>query len=489
MAEKSAAFVTVDLGASGGKVSVGTFDGGRFNLAEAYRFDNSGVTVWAHGRGGEVTEKSYWDDLGLYAHIVEGLRRAAAMADGPILSVGIDAWGADAALLNEHGESMGPVYCYRDHRLDDIRQEVFRHISRRELFDLSGIPSQPWYLVNQLFWLTRHRPEVVASIHTVVPITSLMQYYLCGSTAAEATWMAIQQLTRAGTGDYDDRLVAVAGIPRRALPEVVPPGTTVGTLRAELAESTGLGPCRIIAVKTHDTASAFTAAPVDDPLDSLIISSGTWSLVGKLTEEPLINDAVFEGGLANEGIRGDVKLLRNVMGTWPVQQLRAAWGRVDGEELTWDRIVQLAQAARPLDTQIDVDDSALYNPPDMEAAIRQQVNRTGQTQPADRGELLRAVYEGLAVKVARVNRVLEQVTSQEHKVVHIIGGGARNELLNQFIADATGLPVQAGPYEATSIGSVLVQAVACGVFDSVQQARRVVCQSLPAKSFQPAGRP
>ncbi|NQU76238.1 MAG: rhamnulokinase [Planctomycetes bacterium] len=487
MGKKSAAFVAVDLGASGGKLSLGIFEGRQFRIEEVHRFDNGGVTVWAHGAEGGAVEKNYWDDLALFSHIVEGLRRAGAATTAPILSIGVDTWGSDAALLNAHGESMGPIHCYRDHRLDTIREEhLFPKISPRELFDITGIPSQPWYMLNQLCWLSRYRPEMLDLAATVVPIGSLMQYYLCGSKAAEQSWTVVQQMTRAGEGQYDDRLLSAGGIPRRILPEVVVPGTVVGTIRRELAELTGLGSCKVVAVKMHDTASAFTAAPVDDVKNSLIVSSGTWSLVGKLTDEPLINDAAFEGRLSNEGVRGDVRLLRNVMGTWPVQQLRAEWARADGEEMSWAEIVRMAESAKPRLVRIDVDDEAIYNPPDMGAALCEQLRRTGQAVPTDRGELLRAVYEGLADKIAEVGEILERVTGRRHKAIHVVGGGARNAMLNQFIADAADMAVHAGPFEATSIGSILVQAVACGLFDSIDQARQVVLASIGIELYEPA---
>ncbi len=486
MTDTSAAFIAVDLGASGGKVSVGAFADGVFTLTDVHRFGNGAVNVWAHGCDGGVVEKAYWDDLALHAEIVEGLR-LAAVTGLPITSIGVDTWGADAALLSRHGELIGPVHCYRDHRLDTVRDGLFDEMSARELFDATAIPSQPWYLVNQLFWLARNRPEMLSLIDTVVPIGSLCQYYLCGATAAEQSWMAVQQLCTAGTADYDDGILAAAGIPRRILPEVVAPGTVLGPLRPELAEATGLGPCNVVAVKMHDTASAYAAAPVVDPAKSLIISSGTWSLVGKLIDEPLATDAVFDGGLSNEGVRGDIRLLRNVMGTWPVQQLRDAWSRADGAELTWESLVELAESAEPLATLIDVDDQTIYNPADMEQAIRAQIDRTGQIQPADRAGLLRGVYEGLAIKIAAVNDLLEAATGTIHTVVHIVGGGARNALLNQFIADATGLEVLAGPYEATGIGNILIQAVAAGTFGDFAAACRVVSSSLPVGRFAPAG--
>ncbi|MFW6153864.1 MAG: rhamnulokinase [Planctomycetota bacterium] len=484
MAKASKAFVAVDLGASGGKVFVGAFGGG-FDLREVHRFDNGGISTWGVAADGTVTEKIYWDVLHSFNQMVIGLRKAADAAEAPIESIGIDIWAADAGLLNAHGELLSPVYCYRDHRLDDVPDELFKILSPRELFDISGIPSQPFYLLNQLFWLKRNRPDLLALTARVVPIGSLLQYHLCGSTAAEQTWMAVQRLTAAGTAEYDDRLLEAAGVDRSILPEVVAPGTTVGTLRGELAEETGLGPCKVVATKMHDTACAFTAAPVADHRTGLIISSGTWSLVGRILDEPLVTDAVFEGRLANEGVRGDVRLLRNVMGTWPVQQLREAWMRQDGREIPWDEIVELAEAARPLAALVDVDDQAIYNPADMEAAIRDQISRTGQAQPEGRGGLLRAVYEGLALKVREVNAFLQQATGDTHEVIHVVGGGARNALLNRFIADATGLPVQAGPYEATCIGNILVQAVAAGQFPDTQAARAVVDAALPVETVEP----
>lgn len=485
MSDAAKAFIAVDLGASGGKVSLGIFTDQEFTLQDVHRFSNGGVSVWAHGPDGDPAEQIFWDDLHLHSQIVEGLRIAAAKAPCPVVSIGIDTWGADAGLLNQQGELLGRVYCYRDHRLDNVREQLFETMAARELFDRSGIPAQPWYLINQLYWLARNRPALLEQVHTVVPMASLLSYYLCGDTRAEATFMVVQQLCKVGTIEYDPALVAASGATMEQLPAIVEPGTTLGALRPELAEQTGLGEIPIIAVKTHDTASAYTAAPVADRDRSLIVSSGTWSLVGKLLDEPLVNDTVFENRLSNEGYRGDVRLLRNVMGTWPVQQLRDAWIKADGREIPWEEITSLAEAAQPLAAIVDVDDPALYNPADMEAAIREQISRTGQDQPGNRGALLRAVFEGLALAVANVNALIEQATGAAHEVIHIVGGGARNALLNQFIADAAGAAVLAGPYEATCIGNILVQAVAGGAFETMEQAQSSVAASTKLARYEP----
>jgi rhamnulokinase len=485
MSNTAKAFVAVDLGASGGKITLGVFDGRAFSLEDVHRFDNAGVSVWAHGPDGGATEQIFWDDLHLHAEIVEGLRRAGARARCPIVSVGIDTWGADAGLLNARGELLGRVYCYRDHRLDDVREQLYETMGPRELFDRSGIPAQPWYLINQLFWLRRHRPQIADQVAAVAPMASLLSYYLCGDRRAEATFMAVQQLCKVGSSEYDPQLVAATGMDASVLPEIAPPGATLGTLRPELAERTGLGPIPIVAVKSHDTASAYTAAPVTDRDRSLIISSGTWSLVGKLLDEPLVNDFVYENRLANEGLRGDIRLLRNVMGTWPVQQLRDAWSKADGRDISWPEITATTEAAPALRTLVDVDDPALFSPAEMEQAIREQIKRTGQSQPPDRAGLLRAVFEGLALAVAGVNELLAEATGQTHEVIHVVGGGGRNALLNQFIADATGAAVLAGPYEATCIGNILVQAVAGGAFENLAQAQSAVSASMQLARFEP----
>jgi rhamnulokinase len=484
---QAASFVAVDLGASGGKLTVGTFRGHHLELAEAHRFPNGGISIWINGAEGGLIERTYWDDLALYEHILEGLAKASQIAPAPIRSIGISTWGADAALLGQHGEPLLRLYNYRDHRLDGVPHQLAGRIAPRRIFELTGLKPQPWYLLNQLMWAVRNRAELVRAAQLALPVGGLLESYLCGAKVAEQNWMAAQGLTCAGRSEYCEEILAAAGIPRHILPPIAPPGTALGELLEPVARRTHLAGCRVVSVKAHDTACAYSAAPISDPRRCLIVSSGTWSLVGKLLAEPLLRADVFDAGLSNEGVAGDVRLLRNVMGTWPIQQLRQQWAVADGSELSWPQIVQLAEAAPPLATGIDVDDPALFNPPDMQAALLQQLRRTGQPAPEGRGPLLRAVYEGLALKVAQVNRQLADITGVPQDFVHVVGGGARNGLLNQFIADATGLPVLSGPTEATGIGNLLVQAVAAGVVESMEYGRRIVARSLPVGRCEPSG--
>ena len=484
---KAAAFIAIDLGASGGKVSVGLFEGHYFELHEVLRFPNAGVSVWVPSRDGPPFERTYWDELALYEHILDGLKKAAAAAREPVVSLGITTWGADAALLGINDEPVQRMYCYRDHRLDPIPALRAKLLPDERVFERTGLRPQPWYLLNQLLEVAPHLGDgPMGKVETVLPVGGLFEFFLCGSKVAEQSWMACQGLLDWRTGDYCDEILEAIHIPREILPKIVPPGTTLGTLHPPIAERTHLAGCTVVAVKAHDTACAFTAAPAADLRRALILSSGTWSLVGKRLAEPLIRPEVLAAGLSNEGVRGDVRLLRNVMGTWPIQQLRAQWAQADGREMSWDEIVQLGESAEPLATLLDVDDPALFNPPDMYAAILAQLARTHQPPPADRGALLRAVYEGLALKVAQVNRQLGEVTGTPQEVIHIVGGGSQNALLNQFIADATGLPVSAGPAEATSIGNLLVQAHAAGAIDTIETGRRMVAFTLPQKRYEPA---
>ena len=483
---KAASFIAVDLGASGGKVSLGCFEGHSFELQEVHRFPNAGVSVWRQEADGPPVEQTYWNDLALYEHILDGLKKAAEAARAPIVSVGITTWGADAALLDADGEPLQRMYNYRDHRLDEIPARLAEVLSDQRIFELTGLRPQPWYLLNQLLWATRNRADLLPLVRTAVPVGGLFEFFLCGSKVAEQSWMAAQGLLDWRTGDYCDEILQATGIPRRILPKIVPPGTTLGNLHPPIAQRTGLAGCKVVAVNAHDTACAYTAAPAGDLNRSLIISSGTWSLVGKRLTDPIVTPEVLAAGLSNEGVRDDVRLLRNVMGTWPIQQLRAQWARADGHEMSWDEIVKLAEAAELLATLVDVDDPALFNPTDMHAAILTQLDRTGQSRPADRGPLLRAVYEGLAMKVAQVNRRLGEVTGTPQEVIHIVGGGSRNVLLNQFIADATNLPVHAGPIEATSIGNLLIQAQAGGAIDTLETGRRMIAFAIPQTHCKPA---
>jgi sugar (pentulose or hexulose) kinase len=284
---------------------------------------------------------------------------------------------------------------------------------------------------------------------------------------------------------WSREILRALDIPARIMPRIVAPATIVGDLREGIARSVGINPARIVAVGSHDTASAYAAAPTAKPADALIISSGTWSLIGKLIRRPITSPAAMAANMSNEGGIGNVRFLKNCMGTWLVQELRRAWRVRDGRALEWEELNRLTERGEPFAAFLDPDDPSFYNPQNMETAIVEFCRRTAQTPPADRGTMLRSVYESLALKYRMVAEQIAAVTGLPNRVVHIVGGGSRNALLNQMAANACGLKVVAGPEEATAVGNALVQAVALGVIGKPSDARAMVRAALSIAEYQP----
>ncbi|NLF23083.1 MAG: rhamnulokinase [Lentisphaerae bacterium] len=477
--------LAIDLGASGGKCFVGTFSADGFQMEEIHRFDHGGVSFFLADRGGAVTERTHWNDTAIYAEIIRGLH-AYRRQFGPHLdALGIDTWGADAQWISADGESLGRLYGYRDHRLDGIVEELCRLIPPEKVYAITGIHFLPFNLSNQLLWFIRNRPELLKAAVKVLPVPTLLNYYLGGCTEVDSTWASITQLMDARRARWSPTMLRALKIPARVLPGIVAPGTAIGALRPPLAESVGLAPARIVAVGSHDTASAFAAAPVQDTRDALIISSGTWSLIGRLVARPVTSPAARAANLSNEGGIGNTRLLKNCMGTWIVQELLRVWETADGQRMPWAEVDRLQAAAPPFGGFIDPDDRGFFNPANMEQAILAYLSRTGQPAPSGRGALLRLVYESLALKYREINATLNTVTGLPARVVHIVGGGCGNVLLNQFTADALGLPVQAGPREATAVGNLMVQAVGLGLLPNLPAALPLIRQTFPITVYNP----
>jgi len=292
--------------------------------------------------------------------------------------------------------------------------------------------------------------------------------------------------TRAWSGE----ILSAIGVPESIMPEIVPPGTVLGKLNEDLASVTGIDVPDLVAVGSHDTASAFAAAPVENTEEALIISSGTWSLIGKLVPEPITSDAAYSANLSNEGGIGNIRLLKNCMGTWIVQELRRAWEKEDGKAMDWAEIVALADRAPQFSAFIDPDDSSFYNPRSMTETIQEFLKKTGQAVPPSSGEgrgaYVRIVYESLALKYRLVNELICKASNTKTAVVHIVGGGSKNAMLNQFTAEALGLPVVAGPDEATAAGNLMVQAMGLGLIGSMRGAIPMIKDAFTVKTFTPA---
>ncbi len=464
----------VDLGAESGRVVVGHFDGDRLELEDAHRFPNVPVTV-----GGTL----HWDVLRLFGDIAAGLR--AAGSAGPIASVGVDTWGVDFGLLDERGRLLANPVHYRDRRTDGMLQAAFERMPRDEIYGVTGIQFMAINTVYQLLAMARADDPLLRHADRLLLTADLFAHFLAGSSVAEYTLASTSQALDARTRDWARPMLERLGIPTRLLPEVVPPGTDVGTLRGDLAEAAGLGATRVILPGSHDTASAVAATPLADP-GTAFLSSGTWSLVGLEVPEPVISPASLAANLTNEGgVGGTIRLLRNVAGLWLVQESRRAlWP--NGDAPSYEALAALADAASPFTAFIDPDDERFLRPGDLPARVRDFCRETGQPAPDDTGTLVRVILESLALRYAAAIEQLGAASGRAVDAIHVVGGGSNHRLLCRLTADATGLPVRAGPVEATAIGNLAVQAIAAGELGSIAEARALIARSFPITSCQPS---
>jgi rhamnulokinase len=471
-------FVAVDLGASNGRLLLGRWDGARFDISEVHRFANGPVSTMGH---------LYWDVLSIWAEIKSGLACCIAgetRADG-LAGIGLDTWGVDYALLDRDGKMLGNPYHYRDRRNDGMMELVFGRVPRSTVYDTTGIQMMQINTLFQLFSMVRDRDPQLEAAQTLLPIANLFGYWLCGQKAAEYTFATTTQCLAARDRRWAVELLEKLEIPTAFLPPIVEPATVLGNLLPDVAADTGLPESvPVISVGCHDTASAVAAIPGLDTR-SAYISSGTWSLMGVEVPAPIINAQSLAGNFTNEGgVGGTIRLLRNIPGLWLIQECRRQWQR-EGSEYTWEGLLDRAEREEPFRYLIDPDAPELLNPPDMPAAIRALCRRTGQEQPETVGAVVRCCLESLALRYRQTLDDLEQLVGHPLEVVRIVGGGSQNRLLCQMAADACGVPVVAGPVEATALGNLMVQAIATGDLDDVAAGRAAVAASVTLDTYEP----
>jgi rhamnulokinase len=456
----------------------GCWDGTRLALEELHRFPNAPVSLAGTLR---------WDAPRLWQEIQQGLGLAARRFGDRIESVGVDTWGLDYVLLSRSGELLGLPFCYRDARTRGRLAATLRQVPRADIFAATGAQ---FLEINTLYQWQAHfaaSPEVFAAADTFLMIPDWLNWCLSGSRVAEFTNATTTQFCDPTRRTWSVELLRRLGLPTHCLPELVPPGTHVGELRGAVSELTGLGPIPVIAPATHDTGSAVAAVPTahSGSTQWAYISSGTWSLVGIESPAPLLSPRALELNVTNEGgVDGTWRVLKNVMGLWLVQRCRHAFAQRGGTD-DYARLTALAEAAAPLRSFVDPDDPRFLNPIDMPAEIQAFCRETNQPVPEDEGALIRCVLESLALKYAVVLQQLEELGGETIRVVHVVGGGSRNRLLNQLTADACQLPVLAGPVEATVVGNLLVLAKALGELGSLGQLREVVRRSEDLIPFKP----
>ena len=469
-------YIAVDLGAGSGRVFLTGVSPGELLLEEGRRFHYLPSQSHGHLR---------WDLPRIFDEIKTGLRQACERARQlrrPIQSVGVDSWGVDYGLIDVEGKLLELPICYRGQRTQGVMEQVFARVSREEIFNRSGVQ---FLSFNTLFQLYAHAQEgIPANARKLLLIPDLINFFLTGKAVSEYTNATTTQIVDPRTGRWNCEMLNVLGLPTTLLPEVVSAGTELGVVRPEVAAEVGGEAIRVVAPATHDTGSAVAGAPIEDGWG--YISSGTWSLVGVERDEVLINHDVARHNFTNEGgAFGSIRFLKNVMGLWIIESCRREWEQqalaVDYENLLAE-VEQLGQVG-PL---IFPDDPRLLSPRNMLQAIAEQLSERGESMPAEPAAITKLVLDSLALRYASVLRAIECLTNRKIAGVQIVGGGSQNNYLNQATADASGLPVVAGPVEATVIGNVLVQAIAAGRFGSLAEARRHVAENIRLRRFDPA---
>ncbi len=471
-------YLGVDLGAESGRVMAGLWDGRRMRLEELHRFPNGPVHLAGTMR---------WDVLRLWAEVEQGLALAAKRFGKSVVSVGVDTWGVDFVLLSKTGELLGQPYHYRDARTRGMLDQAFSRVPRAEIFAATGLQFMEISSLYQLLALQRNNPELLAAADCLLMMPDFLHWCLCGSRVVEFTNATTTQCFHPTQRNWSFDLLQKLGLPTHMFPEVVPPGTTLGRLRDSVAERTGLGPIDVIAPATHDTGSAVASVPTRNTGQTnwAYISSGTWSLMGVEVPTALLSQRVLELNLTNEGgVNFTYRLLKNIMGLWLVQQCKRSFD-ARGKNYDYDALVRLASEAPALRSVVDPDDARFLNPPDMPAAIQSFCRESNQPVPETEGALVRCALESLALKYETVLGWLEEVTSNRIEVIHVVGGGSRNELLNQFTANACDRTVLAGPVEATVLGNLLVQSHASGETVSLADIRTIVSESTEPREFEP----
>ncbi len=452
----------------------GTLADGRAELTELHRFENVPV---------RLPDGLHWNALTILREILTGVEAAATQ--GRPVALGIDTWGVDYGLLDGAGRLLGVPFHYRDRRTEGMIELAESRIPRAELYAVTGIQTMP---INTVFQLLAERDSAaLAAAERIALMPDLLALWLTGRATNEITVASTTGLLDARSGDWAHEAIERLGLPGRIFGELIEPGTEIGALLPEHRRTAGLeDELPVLAVAGHDTASAFAAAPIAGEGQAAILSSGTWSLLGLELDEPVLGGAALEFNLTNErGIDGTTRLLRNVMGLWLLQECRRAWAAGPEAAPTYAELAELAAAADPEVALFDPDLDELLAPADMPTAIRSACERTGQSAPEGHGELVRSILTSLACKYRLVLERLEAVTGKRVEVIHVVGGGARNELLCRLTAELCDRPVLAGPAEATALGNVLVQARGRGELASLAELREVASASARPRRFEP----
>jgi rhamnulokinase len=471
---KKHTFLAFDIGATSGRAVVGTLAGEGFEMRELHRFPNGILEV--HG-------KYYWNIFELYHHLVESMI-ICAREGIEVDSIGIDTWGVDFGYIASDGTILGLPRAYRDPYTNGVPEEYFKKVPREEVYRRTGIQIMNFNSLFQLYRAAREQFAPLMSAEEILFIPDLLSYMLTGNRVCEYTDASTSQLLNPVTKQFEAGLLEQAGVSPSILRPPVMPGTMVGYITDALAATTGLGRVPVVAVAGHDTASAVAAVPATDP-NFAYLSSGTWSLMGIEIEEPIITNESYHHNFTNEGgIEGTTRFLKNITGMWLLERCRGEWER-EGKAYGYPQIVEMAGTGSDFGSIIDPDDEVFANPADMRRAIHDFCVQSGQSAPQSDADYIYCIFNSLASRYKEVLSLLSAMAPFPIEKLHVIGGGSQNRLLNQFTANAIGIPVVAGPSEATAIGNCMVQAKAAGLVADRWQMREIIARSFPLETYYP----
>ena len=473
--ETTRCFFAVDLGATSGRTIVGTLADGKVRLEELTRFPNNLIETGGH---------FYWDIYALYFEIIKGLKQAVRRGL-QVESIGIDTWGVDFVCVGDDGALLRNPLSYRDPHTFGAMEEYFETaVPKEDVYRLTGIQFMNFNSLFQLYVMRRDGNAALRHAEKILFVPDALGWMLTGEAVCEYTIASTSQLLNPVTKELDGRLLGSLGLDRSLFGRMVMPGTRIGTLTEEVQKMTGLGPVPVIAVAGHDTASAVAAVPAKDE-HFAYLSSGTWSLMGIETKEPIINKVSYERNFTNEGgVEGTTRFLKNICGMWLLERCRKEWG--DDAPADYGVLLSEAMKVPSFQSLINPDDPVFANPADMQGAIKEYCCATGQHVPEGYAEICRCIFESLALRYRQVAGYLKEMAAFPIDTLHIIGGGSLNEYLNQFTANATGLTVLAGPQECTALGNIMLQAKAAGIVGDIFDMRRIIAGSVAMKRYEPA---
>ena len=473
MAKRVLAF---DFGASSGRAIIGEFDGEKITLREVHRFSNDPVTI-----NGTV----YWDVQRLFFEIKQGILKAKE--DGGFDSIGIDTWGVDFGLLRKDGTLVENPVHYRDKRNDGMVEKAKEYMSHERMYDITGIQFMDFNTIFQLLSLKENRPYILEEADTLLFMPDLLAYMLSGVKSTEYSIATTSQMVDLKTRNWSDEILDTFGIKKSLLTDIVPTGTVIGKLSADICEELGVPQADIISVASHDTQSAISAAPCEYE-DFAFISSGTWSLFGTEVKEPVLNEASKKLNVTNEGgYDYSIAFLKNICGLWLIQESRRQWIR-EGTEYSYAELEKLALECEPLKCFIDPDAPEFAVMGNIPKRVKQYCEKTNQYVPQTVGEIMRCIYESLALKYRLTFDGIMECTGKKYDRIHVMGGGTKDKLLLNMTAQSCNVPVYGGPIEATALGNIAIQLISSGVISDIKEARKIIAQGENLKLHTPQDR-